>query len=142
MLTLALILVAASFTPGLTTEQWKLLEYAGYGFLGALVASMVKERSIRLPTIYIHKDTDGVTRRYVDPGFIGAALLGAIIAAIMDGRPQTAIAYGVASAFVGLEILKPIIAGVMGILGKQVEFSTGSAGPNLSSAGEERAHQR
>jgi hypothetical protein len=50
-----------------------------------------------------------VVRTFIDPGFILTILFGGLGAAILDGRPVTAIVYGLASAFSGRQMLRPLL---------------------------------
>ena len=86
-----------------------LLGFAACGLAGAIVAQMCKDGSIQLPRIYHKKDAEGDERTYIDPGFLTNALLGAAIAAYVDGRPITAVFAGIAVGYCGRDLVRPII---------------------------------
>lgn len=87
----------------------ELCAYAAWGGAGALIASMTRTRRLQLPRLYLRRSRDGETVRILDPGFLAAPLLGAFLAAALDGRPWTAAAYGLASGWAGPAILNALI---------------------------------
>ena len=101
----------------LTPEHVKLLEYAVYGGLSALVGSMTKSRSLTLPRLVTYHEKNGQVKKIWDPGLLVAPFGGAIIAAIVDGRPQTALAYGVAVGFAGPAVFSVLSDAVIKRLG-------------------------
>jgi hypothetical protein len=86
-----------------------MMQFFAFGGVAAFLAGLVKEGKLQLPCLYHQKGEDGVTRTYVDPGFLLNIVVGGIGAAILDGRPVTAIVYGIASVFIGREMLRPLV---------------------------------
>jgi len=92
-----------------TMEAW--MPFALWGAGGALIGSMVREDGLQLPRVYVKKNGTGAERTYIDPGFLVALIAGAVLAAWIDGRPQTALAYGVACGFAGPAALRQMLGG-------------------------------
>lgn len=93
----------------MSPEVLKLLEYAAYGAVGALAGVVGKSGELRLPRLRRRALKDGDVVIALDLGFIAALLLGAILAAWIDGRPQTALAYGLASGYAGPSLLSAMV---------------------------------
>jgi hypothetical protein len=93
----------------MTPEQLKILEFAAFGFLGGVIGVMARSERLALPRIVAERQADGQVVRFIDPGFLASCLLGALLAAWRDGRPETAIVYGLASGYVGPALLKRLI---------------------------------
>ncbi|HEU4754104.1 MAG TPA: hypothetical protein VFU47_13420 [Armatimonadota bacterium] len=87
------------------TDVTKALIYAALGFIGALIGSMAKERRLTLPRVLVEIDEQGRRRRVIDPGFVVAPLVGALMAVYFDARYENALAWGAASGVVGPAIL-------------------------------------
>lgn len=87
----------------------KILESAGWGALGALVAMAGKTRRLMLPHLVRRGVEDGEHVYLVDLGFLAAPLLGAALAMMLDGRPQTALAYGVTAGYAGPAVLNAVL---------------------------------
>jgi hypothetical protein len=97
----------------LTPAHIKLLEFAAFGFTAGIIGTMARERKLTLPRIYKIKELDGGTETVIDPGFLAAPVLGAALAMIVDGRPETALAYGLAAGFVGPSLLQSLLEPVL-----------------------------
>lgn len=85
----------------MSPEAWKILEYAAWGGAGALLGSVAHTRTLQLPRIVRRGVDPGDQVVLLDLGFLVAPILGAVLAAIVDGRPQTAVAYGIAAGYAG-----------------------------------------
>ena len=94
-----------------------LLLFSAYGAAGAFIGSVSKTRKLELPRIIRRgvKLEDRVT--LIDVGFLGAPLLGAVLAAVVDGRPQTALAYGIAAGFAGPAVINSVIDPILARIG-------------------------
>lgn len=103
--------------PTLTPEQWKILEYLAWGGASGLIGSMTKSRRMTLPHLTCIRERDGRVVKGFDWGFLAAPLLGAVVAAAVDGRPSTAIAYGLACGYAGPSLLNLIVDWGLGKLG-------------------------
>lgn len=111
----------------LTPAHWKLLEFAAFGFFSGIIGTMARERKLTLPRIYKIKDPQGGTETVVDSGFLVAPVLGAVLAMIVDGRPETALAYGLAAGFVGPALLQSVLEPVLRKFG--IELTHGDTDP-------------
>jgi hypothetical protein len=128
----------------MTGEQWKLVEYALWGGLAALIGAMAKSRRLTLPQIFVVRRDGKVKRRVIDMGFLVAPLMGGLLAAVVDGRPSTAVAYGLAAGYAGPALVNAIVDGVLNGLGYAVktmrsrrgdgETGEKSDGPRLAGA--------
>jgi hypothetical protein len=81
------------------------LTFALYGGVGALLCAAAKQRTLEMPRVVRKRDADGDVRTVIDLGFLAAPLLGAIVAAYVDGRPATALAWGALCGYAGPAIL-------------------------------------
>jgi len=117
----------------LTFDQLKLLEYAGYGLASGVIGTMARERRLTLPRIYKVRDGTNRAETVVDPGFLAAPVLGAVLAMIVDGRPQTALAYGLAAGFVGPALLHSLLEPLLKRFGIDLElFAPGGSPQKLN----------
>lgn len=98
-----------------------LLAFWAWGFVGAVIASAVRRGRIELPRLVVESDKHG-KRRWIDPGFLGTAFLGGLIAAVVDNRPATAILAGISVAWCGRELIQPLVAKWLSGLGLRVTF--------------------
>lgn len=98
-------------------EYLKLAEYAVFGAVGALIGAAAKNRSLELPRVTRKKEKSGAVVKSLDLGFLTAPLLGAVLAAVVDGRPQTGIAYGLAAGFAGPAIINAVLDPIIARLG-------------------------
>ncbi len=89
----------------MSPEYVKILEYAAWGGVGGIAGAMTKGQRIELPRIVLERESDGHVRKFIDPGFLGSIVLGAVLAIYFDTSPQNALAWGVASGYVGPAIL-------------------------------------
>ncbi|MFN3652209.1 MAG: hypothetical protein ACK47B_21740 [Armatimonadota bacterium] len=92
----------------MTPFHWKLVEFFIYGAIGGLIGAMTKSRSLELPRIVVKRQKDGEVRKFIDMGFLAAPFLGGALAAYFDGRPETAIVYGVTSGYAGPSLLNAL----------------------------------
>ena len=100
-------------------QPLSLLIFAGYGAIGAFIGAISKTRKLELPRI-IRRGVSLADRvTLIDVGFLGAPLLGAVLAAIVDGRPQTAIAYGIAAGFAGPAVINSVIDPILARIGME-----------------------
>lgn len=88
-------------------QQWELLWFALYGGSAAFVASITRTGRLVVPRPRRRRDPDGDEWSW-DLGSFAAAPLGALLAAVFDGRPQTAIAYGLAAGVAGPALLSAL----------------------------------
>lgn len=87
----------------------KLAWFFLYGAVGGLIGAMAKSRRLTLPRITVEREADGELVKEWDSGFLWAPFLGGALAAIVDGRPETAIAYGLASGYAGPAIINAVV---------------------------------
>jgi hypothetical protein len=116
----------------MTHDPLTLLAFAGYGAAAALVTAIAKTRKLELPHVIRRGVNPGDRVFLIDVGFLAAPLLGGVIAAIVDGRPQTALAYGVAVGFAGTAVVNSVIDPILSKLGmSEVEpaYSDGEGKP-------------
>lgn len=78
------------------------------GGLGSLIACCLRDGKIELPRILHQKNGT-----FIDPGFLATTAFGALLAAIVDGRPATAFFVGMSVSYIGREGLRPFLAGVL-----------------------------
>jgi hypothetical protein len=95
----------------------KLLEYAAFGSVGAIVGAMAKCRKVQLPRVSVERTRDGETVTVIDMGFLTAPLLGACLAMYFDTNAPNAIAWGLAAGFVGPSLLNSMIDPLLKRLG-------------------------
>lgn len=112
----------------LTPEQWKVLEYLAWGGAAGLIGAMTKSRRMTLPRITCEREKDGSTVKVLDWGFLVAPFLGALVAAVVDGRPQTAVAYGLACGFAGPSLLNIVTEWVLSRAGLMLGGLPATAG--------------
>ena len=101
----------------MTGEMWKLVEFAIWGLLGGLIGAIGKAGRLTLPHVLIEKTRSGVTRRVIDLGFVAAPFIGSVIGAAVDGRPLTALAFGVTAGFAGPAFVKVIAETTLRLFG-------------------------
>jgi predicted Na+-dependent transporter len=95
--------------------------FFGYGAIGGIVGAMSKSRRLRLPRVIRRVARDGDHIIEVDSGFLLAPLLGGLVAMIVDGRPETAIGWGLACGYSGPAIVNAIVDGLLKKLGVNTE---------------------
>jgi len=95
--------------PGLEHPPLVMAAFFGWAALGALIAGMCKEGRIALPRITHEREPDGQSRTYLDVGFLSTVLLGGLVGMLIDGRPATSLMAGISVAFVGRDLLKPLV---------------------------------
>jgi hypothetical protein len=125
---------------------WRLCQYAAYGAVGGFVGVLAKSGRLELPHL-VRRSEDGERAVMIDLGFLGSLILGAVLAAVMDGRPQTAIAYGLAAGFVGPAalncVLDPLLIRVgLGLVeAKEKDHVAVEADSGVREAGRARHHR-
>lgn len=95
--------------------------FFAYGAVGGIVGAMSKSRRLRLPRVIRHVEKDGDLVVEVDAGFLLAPLLGGLVAMLLDGRPATAIGWGLACGYAGPAIVNVIVDGMLRKLGVETE---------------------
>lgn len=93
----------------MSREQLLLICYPFAGFVGALIGSAVRNGRLELPRLVVQREKDGEIRKYIDPGFLLSTIVGALLAAWIDGRPWTAVFVGVTAGYVGPSILITLV---------------------------------
>jgi hypothetical protein len=83
--------------------------FLAIGFVGALIGAACDPRGIQLPRVYHQQEKDGTVRTFLDPGCLAVCLLGAGVAAWVDGRWYTAGFAGISVGYVGLGIVKHLV---------------------------------
>lgn len=123
----------------MSPDHLEMLQFAAFGGLGGLLGSACKTRTLQLPRILRRGVNPEERVVLLDLGFLAAPLLGGILAAVIDGRPSTAIAYGLASGWVGPAVvnavLDPFLAKIgMGPISREIP----DAGEKTCEAGMEK----
>jgi hypothetical protein len=93
----------------MTPTDWQLLQAFACGFGGALIGSMAKTRKLQLPRVYAVRTATGEVIKGLDAGFLVSPLLGGILAMIVNGGPERAIGYGLATGYAGPAVLNALI---------------------------------
>ncbi|MGV3720575.1 MAG: hypothetical protein ACO1SX_06655 [Actinomycetota bacterium] len=93
----------------MTREQLLLICFPAAGFVGALIGSAVRNGRLELPRLVMQRESDGQVRKWIDPGFLLSTVVGALLAAWIDGRPWTAVFVGVTVGYVGPSILVTLV---------------------------------
>ena len=109
----------------------KLLMYFAYGAVGGLIGSMAKSRRLTLPRMVGERLADGTVRKIIDPGFVTAPLLGGLLAAYFDVRPENSIAWGLAAGYAGPSILNALVDQLLKRLGLAMESPLNPSLPDV-----------
>jgi len=98
------------------TDLTDLLPLAGFGALAAFLAAVAKSHRLELPRV-VRQNGDGGTVTLIDLGFLGAPLLGGLLAIAVDGGPKQAFLYGMAAGVIGPAILNTVLDPLLAKLG-------------------------
>jgi hypothetical protein len=99
--------------PPLPHDPLTLCAFAVWGLIGGLIGASTRTHRLELPRVVCEHSKTGQVKRYVDPGFLTAAVFGAVVAAAIDGRPWTALAYGIAVGYAGPAIVRALVDRVL-----------------------------
>lgn len=99
----------------------QILAYAAYGGIGAVVGLVAKTRRLELPRVVRRQLRTGDHSTHLDVGFLAAPLLGAVLAVLFDTSAPNAIAWGLASGYVGPALLNAIIDPILARLGRPLD---------------------
>ncbi len=84
-------------------------QFFGWGALGGLIGGATKSHRLQLPRVIRRGVDPGDRVILIDLGFLASILLGGTVAMIVDGRVQTALAYGLAAGFAGPAVVNALI---------------------------------
>lgn len=85
------------------------LEFCAWGALGGLIGGATKTHKLQLPRVIRRGAEPGDRVVLIDLGFLASILLGGTVAMIVDGRVQTALAYGLAAGFAGPAVVNALL---------------------------------